>query len=109
MSCYATKKDSDVCLQLSHGWESWNCRQAVPYCNNKGWAKDPWRCCPETCQLSEPFTEKECKQSTAGGSCTYPFYALPEQCSEGSLFLFCIKLLKKTLKQLVNYVSFFCQ
>ena len=75
------RKDSDICIQLSPGWgNDYNCASGKLYCNT--YAEDPKRCCPESCQNSEPFTEGECLQSSAGGSCTYPFYTMPDECSE---------------------------
>ena len=77
------RKDSDICLQLSPEWgDVYKCTQGKPYCKNQNYAKDPKRCCPESCKNSEPFTETKCLQSETGGSCTYPFYTMPDECSE---------------------------
>ena len=67
-------KDSDICLQeqTNGGWDYWKCSSSTTssYCDS--WKKDIHRCCPETCGLSEPFTESDCESASGGGVCIYP-------------------------------------
>ena len=81
--CNAARKDSDVCIEATKSWSGFNCMKSKTYCRNENYAKDPRRCCPETCELSEPFTKEKCMASSIGGHCTYPFYTHPQDCKEG--------------------------
>ena len=63
-------KDSDICLQNSHGWDSsYNCANSIKYCSS--YAKDLRRCCPDSCQTGQ-FSEEECKNVNSHGFCIYP-------------------------------------
>ena len=81
--CNVARKDSDVCIEVTEGWSDFNCKKSKIYCSSENYAKDPRRCCPETCEVSEPFTKKKCLDSKRGGTCIYPFPSLPDECSEG--------------------------
>ena len=87
VKCNIARTDSDICIELTEGWSGFSCKDAKLYCWNTNYGKDPRRCCPETCELSEPFTKKKCLDSSIGGHCTYPFYTLPHECKEGMRLL----------------------
>ena len=84
--CNYAMKDSDVCIKVSPNWGMrYDCEDAKDYCKSQGWSKDAKRCCPESCRQSEPFTSIKCHKMT-GVSCEYPFYALSDECGEGTSF-----------------------
>lgn len=69
-------RNSDACLQASPDWNSnYICIESKKWCNS--WAKDMWRCCPETCNAG-PLTVAQCDALDAKGTCAYPNEA---QCS----------------------------
>jgi len=62
--------DSDICLQNSPDWGSgYTCAGSSWYCES--WAKDMYRCCPETCNTGL-LSESECNAMGSSGTCTYP-------------------------------------
>ena len=63
--------DSDKCLSSSPLWEEdSSCADFTRLCEI--WDKDMKRCCPHSCQSTQPFTESNCNNSTGKGTCTYP-------------------------------------
>ena len=85
-------KDSDTCLKNSPGWKlrTWACKDLTEaggyksHCNK--WSKDARRCCPESCENTEPFNKTLCDINPSAGTCTYPNEA---QC--GNKYQSCLK------------------
>ena len=76
--------DSDICLQNQPKWgvaPLYTCKNSKHECNK--WAKDMRRCCPETCQNNQLFTESVCNEpqfSNSSGQCSYPFDTIEGEC-----------------------------
>jgi len=63
-----TCQDNDACIQNVWG-SSYTCASAARWCD--GYAKDMYRCCPESCEAG-PLTEDECNVlPRARGNCDY--------------------------------------
>jgi len=63
-------QDNDACIQNEWG-NSYTCASAAQWCDS--YAKDMYRCCPETCEAGE-LNEDECNalsQVRARGNCDY--------------------------------------
>merc|ERR550534_2978497 len=60
-------QDNDVYIQNAWG-SSYTCASAAQWCD--GYAKDMYRCCPETCEAGV-FTKDDCDAVPRGGTCDY--------------------------------------
>ena len=65
-------KDSDKCLQETpnNEWVGYTCETSKEYCDS--WSKDMRRCCPKTCENTDPFTSEACNNAGTSGVCVYP-------------------------------------
>ena len=77
-------KDSDICLKESGSDKGASCDDVLDLlggCNRIGYIMDTHRCCPESCNISEPFTEEVCLATVRDPSyCVYPFPTLEGEC-----------------------------
>ena len=78
-----------MCLQNSKGWGEIKdgkyehmCANSQDYCGT--WPKDMKRCCPDTCENSEAFSEEVCKTTDGKGECQYPFKGKYKECDKGN-------------------------
>ena len=79
VECNLAVADSDLCLSTADGWgSSYTCNSSYMWCNQ--YQKDMMRCCPHTCGRNKSLSKDECQKSENGGSCSYPFLTLFEQC-----------------------------
>ena len=80
-------KDSDACLKASgKNWAKYTCSSSTKWCTT--WAKDMFRCCPESCRVTGSFSESDCKDVGGQGSCIYPNEAQPDetQCNKSEAY-----------------------